>query len=432
MFLRPGLTSFGALIALFSACGRSDAPQGNPQPPSETVPAVTPPSEPAVTEPDATRPTPTRPPPAATAAGHERFALVRDLAADASEGRAPGTPGSLRARNLITTALERCGYQVATQTTDGPAINLLATRRDRPPRERFVVLSAHYDHLGVVDGLIMNGADDNAAGVGIVVDIACALATAPIDKDQHADLLIALWDAEEPPHFLTQRMGSAHFAAHPTVPLERIDVAIVLDLVGGGLWPGSPLHFALGAETSPEVADIIATTPVPKGLDARQANLSLVEHLVVGDRRQPWSDYHAFRERGVPVLFLSNGQTHHYHTHHDDFETLDLQKMALQADWLRGIVTRLLQRATPPTRTFPPPARPTLDTEAARALLLGASAWARTSPEGARVFDADALDRDLAAIGGSDAMADLARRRAVQRVQCMASRRIPRELCLGL
>lgn len=340
-------------------------------------------------------------------------------------GRKPGSPESARARNLITDALTRCGYEVTRQKTSGPGINLLA-RLPGPTRSRTLVLSAHYDHLGVVDGEVMNGADDNAAAVGSVVELACHISKIKRSSSPPsftADLLVALWDTEEPPFFLTPDMGSAFFADNPTVPLTGIDATLVLDLVGAGLWPGFPAHVVLGAETSPELAQTLAATPAHPRLEVLDAGLHLVERLVTNpDRVQPWSDYHAFRERGVPVLFFSNGQGHHYHRPDDDFGNLDLDKLGHQTDWLKTLVERLL--TSPKKPTFTPTERRESDTHAARRLVELALASKRDA------FDRAPLEADLERLATDTSPTSL--RRAVQRVQCFASGHYPRPLCSKL
>src|SRR5690606_16053853 len=116
-------------------------------------------------------------------------------------------------------------------------------------------------------------------------------------------VLVALWDAEEPPTFLTDAMGSAFFVQNPTIPLDQIDVAITLDLVGAGLWPDYAGHFVIGAETSLAVADAVDSVMAPEGLKVFRGGLHLIEQTPFG--LQPWSDYDAFRAAEVPVLFLS-------------------------------------------------------------------------------------------------------------------------------
>ena len=348
-----------------------------------------------------------------------RWALVEALSSDALAGRKPGSAAAEEARRLITDALTSCGYEVSRQQTDGPGINLLASRG---AGGRTLILSAHYDHLGVVDGQIMNGADDNAAAVGSVIEVACHISKIETSGTWPVRLLVALWDTEEPPFFLTSQMGSAFFAANPTVPLADIDAVIVLDLVGAGMWPGFPAHVALGGETSAALSDAIRETPVPRGLEVLEAGLHLVERLVTNpDRRQPWSDYHAFRERHMPVLFLSNGQGHHYHRPDDDFEVLDLVKLGRQTEWLAALTQRLLQAAEKPVFSATEE-RPDVDIAAARRLVAAAIAHG--------AFDRGPLQADLERLDHDTSAMSL--RRAVQRVQCYAAGQYPRPMCAHL
>lgn len=363
------------------------------------------------------------------------WALVATLASDDLEGRAPGSEGSRKARAAIISELERCGvapgagasFERPIDPSRGRAVNVFGLVAGTEP-DRHVILSAHYDHLGIVHGEIMNGADDNAAAVGSVVKVACALAAGPRPR---ASLLVAFWDAEEPPAFLGPGMGSRAWVEAPHVPLASIEAAIVLDLVGGGLWPGSPVHVALGAESSPALTRAIAETPAPHGLIVTPAGLHLVEALVTGDAdtRQPWSDYDAFRNAKVPFVFLSNGQTAHYHTASDDFVTLDLPKLARQTTWLTHLVRHLLDLSPADAPRWAPladtdPAARARDLEAATRLVTGALASTAFDPF------REALTADLEALRAEASAHTL--RAAVQRIQCLASRQHPPALCARL
>ena len=101
-----------------------------------------------------------------------------------------------------------------------------------------MLVGAHYDHLGKHGSDTFYGADDNAAAVAILVEVGRALATRP---PEGRSVLLAAFDCEEPPHFCSEAMGSAHFVAHPTIPLQEIDLMVCMDLVG----------HAVGSERAP-------------------------------------------------------------------------------------------------------------------------------------------------------------------------------------
>ncbi len=260
--------------------------------------------------------------------------IARALAADAMQGRDEGSAGGQAARAHLVEALQACGVAPLFEgtfeqpITTGAGTNVLGVVEGEANAERVVLVSAHYDHLGTACGGVCNGALDNAAAVGAVVATACAIARAPLDKT----VVVALWDAEEPPTFLTDAMGSRFFvdesaAGRTPVDLGAIDVAVALDLVGGELWPGYRAHFVLGADETPALSRALDDVVVPESLPVARGGLHLIEE-VPGGGRQPWSDYDAFRNRDVPTLFLSDGQNKRYHEATDDADALDFAKLA--------------------------------------------------------------------------------------------------------
>ncbi len=131
--------------------------------------------------------TPSKPPEAKTETGAASRAVdagklfedVRVLSADEMEGRGAGTPGGARARSYIMGRFGQTGlkpffgasFEQAVELAArggekaGAGANVVGVVRGKKNPERFVVVTAHYDHLGVRNGQIYNGADDNASGV---------------------------------------------------------------------------------------------------------------------------------------------------------------------------------------------------------------------------------------------------------------------------
>jgi Zn-dependent M28 family amino/carboxypeptidase len=269
-----------------------------------------------------------------TASGLE--SVVADLAADNMDGRNEGTAGGAAAQDYLVNLMEACGMEPGLndgyrQTiTAGDGTNLIARipGTDSALSDRFVILSAHYDHLGGCGGQICNGAYDNAAGVAAVMATGCALAQAPRKRS----FLIALWDAEEPPTFLTAAMGSQFYANNPPYALEKTDAVVVLDLVGAELWPGYQGTFLMGAEKTPALMDAVDAAKIPDGLVAQRGGIHLPEQTVFG--QQPWSDYDAFRDRNVPFVFMTAGQNKRYHEVNDDMTGINAAKLALETQLL--------------------------------------------------------------------------------------------------
>ncbi|MCK6546656.1 M28 family peptidase [Myxococcota bacterium] len=273
----------------------------------------------------------------------ELVRITRVLTSDELAGRDEGTAGGLAARAFLTAELERCGLEPLAasgyaQPIDGSlGANLLARIPGASSTlgARTVLLSAHYDHLGPCGGGICRGAVDNAAGVAVVVAVACTLRSLTPARS----VIIALWDAEEPPTFLTPRMGSRFYVDNPVAPLEDLDVAIVLDLIGGNLWPEFPGHFVLGAETAAAVNRTLRSIAPPAGLSLFGIGLHVAEEWP--DGHQAWSDYDAFRNSRIPTILLSDGQNRDYHTPADDLSNVDVAKLTREAAYVLDLVTAL-------------------------------------------------------------------------------------------
>lgn len=239
----------------------------------------------------------------------------------ACAGRRAGSKGGRAARAFVAKALSDAGAPPFEQSVpvDGGA-NLVA--RLGHASERAILVGAHYDHIGPG----YPGADDNAAAVAILVEVARALIASPQPVGSREVLLVA-FDAEEPPFFLTEQMGSEHFARSPAVPIEHIDLAIILDLVGHAVGPPSAPPAV--RESVFVLGDVMLPLPAEAGVVPRPMSLQLLP---------PLSDYHAFQTRGVPSLFVTNGRWRHYHEPTDTEDRLDYDKMAATARWLEQLV----------------------------------------------------------------------------------------------
>jgi hypothetical protein len=267
--------------------------------------------------------------------------LVEALCSRECAGRAPGTEGGLRARQLVRDALRSAGTDPFEQPIGASkGANLIATLPGES--DRWVMVAAHYDHLGASGRTFYPGADDNAAAVGILVEVARGLAAKRADG---RGVLVAAFDAEEPPYFLTGQMGSEYFAQHARdlgVAVDAIDLMVCMDLVGHTLGPAGlpdPVRsalFALRAQRSG------GTSAIDDELGRSEDGV--VVRRVDAEVIPPLSDYQAFWEREVPFLFLTCGRSQRYHTPDDTPAHLDWAKMSATARWLESMVRRACLR----------------------------------------------------------------------------------------
>ena len=273
---------------------------------------------------------------AAAATIDEGFLLDRIsvLAHDEMDGRDNNSPGGLAARAWLVADLKNQGLQPAGR--DGyvqpfaVGSNLCAQVPGHDPAlaGEFVVIGAHYDHLGRADvegsqckakagavDLVCNGAIDNASGVAVAIALGRALA-------KHAtlrrSLLVCLFDAEE-----DGLLGSKHFVQlDPLVPLATVAAMVSVDNVGSQIVPGEPSSFATDAEFSDALR-----AAVHAANDATGYTTWPVSSFFVGQKGGGRSDHLPFREAGVPVLFLGSGSSSVYHTPEDELAALDMSKL---------------------------------------------------------------------------------------------------------
>jgi endonuclease/exonuclease/phosphatase family metal-dependent hydrolase len=243
------------------------------------------------------------------------------LAADSMEGRLINTPGSARARRYLVGELEATGIaRVGAEWTHPferlnlrdssttPGVNLMGLVRGRRYPDRHIVVTAHYDHVGVRNGETYNGADDNASGTSALLAIARRVAaTAP----EHS-ILFVWFDGEE-----GGLAGARAFVDAPPVPREAIVLNVNLDMVGRNV--RNELYVA-GTSHTPRLR------PILEPVAARAPITLLFGHDdPSGPRRDDWtsqSDHGAFHRAGIPFLYFGVEDHPDYHRPTDDAERL--------------------------------------------------------------------------------------------------------------
>lgn len=169
--------------------------------------------------------------------GARLMAAVTALADPKWEGRGAGSPGGLAARAWVVDRFKAIGLQPVTgafvspfsytrKTMSGPqegeGANVLGMCTGTDPTQPYFVVSAHYDHVGVRDGQIYPGADDNASGVAVILELAAYCVKNPL---RHS-ILFTAFDAEE-----RGLQGARAFLAKPPIPQDRIGLNVNLDMV---------------------------------------------------------------------------------------------------------------------------------------------------------------------------------------------------------
>lgn len=254
--------------------------------------------------------------------------VIAKLCSPECAGRKPGTAEGDAARRVVRDALRDAGLDPREQPVPGcGGANVLA--RIPGSVDRHVLVGAHFDHLGSFGPHVFWGADDNAAAVAILVEVARALAT----EREGRGVIIAAFDGEEPPHFMSGAMGSREFVR---TNRDTIDFMVCMDLVGHRFGPSTvpdevgASMFALGAERSAGTYDLV--------MSLKRAEPGVIVRPADADIVPPLSDYEAFWAQRIPFLFLSAGRSRVYHTPEDTPDKLDYTKIAATARWLTRFV----------------------------------------------------------------------------------------------
>jgi len=270
---------------------------------------------------------------------------VTYLASDALEGRETGTDSEKLAAKYISSKFEE--YNLTKRGQEGYLQYFEATIKENPhtqsvkrkitginvvgyidnKQQQTIIIGAHYDHLGygyfgsLHDGEkeVHNGADDNASGVSILINLANSLT----DIKNYNYLLIA-FSGEE--HGL---FGSSYYAKNPTIDLEKVRFMVNFDMVGR-LNKENTLALN-GIGTSSKWEDLIN--------DANKFDFKLkTTESGIGP-----SDHTSFYLQDIPVIHLFTGQHEDYHKPSDDVEKINFNGMYKIHEYVKEIIIKSIE-----------------------------------------------------------------------------------------
>ena len=280
---------------------------------------------------------------------------VAFLANDKLEGRQTGTEGEKQAANYLVERFKNIGLEP--KGTDGFLQAFSFKPKTDPHKEvefttnpdstitgrnvigfinntanKTIIIGAHYDHLGFggegslyreKDKAVHNGADDNASGVAILLDLASQLKV----KNEQAEIkdknnyLFMAFSGEE-----MGLLGSNYFSKNPTVETESVNYMINMDMVG-----------RMKADSTLAVYGTGTSPMFKQTLKANNDKFKLVENESgVGP-----SDHTSFYLIDIPVLHFFTGQHEDYHKPGDDSEKLNYEGMNLISNYIYTIISDL-------------------------------------------------------------------------------------------
>ncbi|RNC84816.1 MAG: M28 family peptidase [Balneola sp.] len=240
---------------------------------------------------------------------------LRILSSDEMQGRLVGTEGNAKARAYLVERFEEMGVPAFRDNYEHPfsierrngqmvdGINVIGMIEGET--DSVIVVGAHYDHLGVSEGLIYNGADDNASGTAGLLAIAGYFMKT---KPNHT-LVFAAYDAEE------GGLNGARAFVRDSVFLQKVVLKVNMDMISQNT--ANELYVA-GTYHYPWLK------PILEEIETGDVQL-LFGHDSPDLGYNDWtmaSDHGPFHAKGIPFVYFGVEDHEHYHESTDEFETI--------------------------------------------------------------------------------------------------------------
>ncbi len=244
------------------------------------------------------------------------------LSADDMQGRQVDTPGGAKARAYVIDRFQASGIQPFGESytepfaftagrggtqTERHGVNVVG-HIDGTDTHRYIVVSAHYDHIGARNGVVFNGADDNASGTAALFAVAKYFsAHRPANS-----LLFVAFDGEE-----SGLRGSEAFVKQPPIDAHAMAIDLNMDMIGRD--PNDKL-FVVGTYLQPFLK------PLVEKLAAEAPVKVLIGHDDPTQKNvEDWtkdSDHYAFITAKIPALYFGVEDFDQHHKATDDYETI--------------------------------------------------------------------------------------------------------------
>jgi Zn-dependent M28 family amino/carboxypeptidase len=248
---------------------------------------------------------------------------LKTLSSDEYEGRKTGTKGHELAKSFVISQFDKISlkkfgdsfehkFNAKMRKGDVEASNLVGYLKGTDFPESYLVIGAHYDHIGIQKGKVFNGADDNASGVGALLGIANYFKQNP---PKHSLIFIA-FDVEE-----MGLQGSNYITKNFPVDLSKVSFMLNMDMISQN---SKSEIYASGTNHNPDLL------PVLKKLDKESSEISLLyghDQPKIISGVQDWtnsSDHAAFHKAKIPYIYFGVEDHKHYHKSTDTFQTIDL------------------------------------------------------------------------------------------------------------
>ncbi len=268
------------------------------------------------------------------------------LSSDSFIGREAGTIGEKYARKYIKTVFEEIGlkpinnnsyYQIfyigdkdinnsndSLYKISDSAYNVIGFLNNNA--EKTIVIGAHYDHLGKTKSYIYNGADDNASGTALIIELARELSQI---KNINCNFIFIAFSAEE-----KGLLGSYYFTQSDLFTKYKPYCYINFDMVGRAGILGKNKIVIMGIGSSNEWTKILKNIK-PDGLRIKKFQAA-----------PAFSDHQPFYEKQIPYVYFTTGLHPQYHTTQDDIEYINLNGIKKIIDYTLNLIRETDKKTT--------------------------------------------------------------------------------------
>ena len=281
------------------------------------------------------------------------------VAGDEMQGRNTGEPGQKKAGEYLISEYKKMGISFPPGATDfyqkvpsefmkrgfAPKLNdsenIWAFIKGSEKPDEVVVVSAHYDHVGVKNGEIYNGADDDGSGTVALIEIAKAFQKAKDDGfgPKRSVLILHVTGEEHGLH------GSRYYSENPLFPLAKTVADVNIDMVGRR----DDFHKDSNNYVYLIGSDYLSTDlfNICENVNKTFTNLTL--DYKYNDRKDPnrfyyRSDHYNFAKNGIPSVFLFNGTHADYHKPTDDVEKIEFDALTKRTKLAFAIAWEIANR----------------------------------------------------------------------------------------
>tara|TARA_R110000868_G_scaffold292498_1_gene552970 strand:- start:134 stop:1150 length:1017 start_codon:yes stop_codon:yes gene_type:complete len=285
------------------------------------------------------------------------------VAADSMEGRETGSTGQKKAGQYLISQYKKNNISFPKGATSffqnvpaealnkrygdklNSSENIWAFIEGSEKPDEVIVVSAHYDHVGVKNGDVYNGADDDGSGTVALLEIAQAFEIAK--KEGHGPKRsIMFFHATGEEHGL---LGSSYYSEHPLFPFENTITDINIDMIGRRDVEHANSNnyvYLIGADRLSSDLDAICTLANAKytkmDIDYKYNDLADPNHFY--ER----SDHYNFAKHGIPSVFIFNGVHADYHKKTDTPDKIEYDALAKRAQLAFTIAWDLANRENRP------------------------------------------------------------------------------------